>query len=139
MNRKIKECICDSTEKIEKINGLPICLAWFLQNMAGILVLDADMRMKMDYPTSYMGNDKIGGGKGKKNPKAIDYIKVLHGYDVLRNTAQFAQLQTFLEWFMEQDEPQPNWEDENEEGIMWYDHAFLVEKWNECAKRKGAK
>ena len=127
--RKIKTCICDSTKRIKADIGNPIlsiCLSHFLLNMAGILLLDSDYRLKTDYPDIEISGEKISG-KAKEHLELMDYLSVLHQYDLSRNMAQFTQLQGFLSWFLEQDEPN------NEDLIFWYDKRFLVDKWNEYA------
>ena len=132
--RKIKECICDSTEKVSMETGnpvFPICLGYFLKNMAAVLLLDADQRLMQDVPTVTTGKDKYDG-KAKDLATIFDIITVLRGDDLVRSMGQQMQLQGFLGWLMEEDEP-----DYFEDGdlTMWFDMDFLVEKWNEYIKR----
>lgn len=127
--RKIKDCIKDSVKRWG--NGmLPICLSGFLQSMTVILLMDCDQRLMIDNPDVSIGKDKYEG-KAKTTPTLLDYTKVLMGDDILRYTSQSMQLQGFIDWFIEQDEP----EDEDD-FILWYDSDFVIEKWNEYAKIK---
>lgn len=122
--RKIKDCIRDSVERLED-ETMPICLAWFLRSMAVILLLDSDMRLMNDYPSVQMGKEKYPG-KAKPHPTVLDYRDVLIGTDLSRHIAQGVQLQTFVDWFIEQNEPE-------DDELAWYDHDFVIQKWNEYA------
>lgn len=125
--RTIKECICDSMEKTED-GCLPICLSYFIRNMAALLVMDSDFRFFEDYPDVTM-NGITFGGKAKDNPSIFDVIHVLMGDDLIRGHLQFMQLQGFMIWFLEQNEPS-----ENDDLIMWYNLEFISEKWNEYVR-----
>ena len=129
--RKIKECICDSTERIEE-GILPICLADFLRSMTAILLMDTFQRLKTDNPTASIGGEEFGG-KAKTNPSIDDFLDVLIGDDLFRRTGQFMQLNGFIDWFLEQEEP-PEIEDDDEDFEMWYTENFLIKKWNEYAR-----
>lgn len=124
--RKIKQCICDSTKKLSD-GVFPIGLSYFLKTMALILLMDADQRLMMNYPTvSYSGEDF--DGEAVKNPKLINYVAVLNDIDLARSISQFTQLQGFLSWFLEQNEPI-----DDEELTTWFDNDYLIGKWNEYA------
>lgn len=132
--RKIKECITDSMEKIDFNCGgreLPIAFSWFLRSIATILIVDCNQRLNSDYIDVQIGGDKCSG-KAKTQPDIRDYVDVLSGNDLMRGVAQGIQLKGFLNWFIDQDEP------ENEDSL-WCDFDFVVNKWNEFAKMKGGK
>lgn len=130
--RKIKECICDSTEKTE--DGIfSICLSYFIINMAILLVLDSDMRLATPVPDLHTGGTLLSG-EAKEEPSVLDIKRVLKRDDLIRGTGQFIQLQGFLEWILEQDEPE---EPKNgDDFVMWYDIEFLGKKWNEYVRMK---
>ena len=130
--RKIKECICDSTEKVSMEIGNPIfpmCLTYFLTNMASILLVDADQRLMQDVPTMTMGKDKFEG-QAKEKPTIFDVLSIWNGNDMMRHMGQNMQLQGFLDWFMEQNEPEED---------MWFNMDFLVEKWNQYVCKEAIK
>lgn len=116
--RKIKECICDSTKKFED-GVFPICLSGFITSMSMLLIYDADMRLAMPQPDL----------KAKEKISTLDIINVLNGNDLFRHTGQFIQLQGFLMWILEQDEPK-----DDDDFIMWYDIDFIGKKWNEYVR-----
>ena len=132
--RKIKECICDSTKKFED-DVFPICLSRFITSMSILLVYDADMRLATPQP-DLEANGKTYSGEAKEKISTLDIINVLNGNDLFRHTGQFIQLQGFLMWILEQDEP-----GDNDDFIMWYDIDFIGKKWNEYVHmmRKKAK
>ncbi len=113
---KIKELLQRSCEKVNDYSGFPICMPYFIQSMATILVVDAHFRV----------------GRSKENVNIGDIISVLNQSDLLNSIGQFCQLNGFFEWFMEQEEPTQD--DEND--AMWYDLEFVGEKWNEYAKKR---
>lgn len=119
--RKIKECICDGTQKSE-YGALPISISNFLINMSIILVADAYERLKQDVYDVEIGDEKFSG-QSIDDPKLSDVLQVLNGNDFLRFSGQHLQLQSFINWFIDQEEPKG----------FWYEDDFLVEKWNEFA------
>ena len=133
--RKIKECICDSTEKFDD-STLSICLSYFIQNMANILVVDSGERLKREVPDMIIGGDRYEG-KAKTNPGLLDVISILNREDMIRSMGQHLQLHNFLIWFLEQDEPDETDDNDDEyEPCFWYDIDFLADKWNEFAQMK---
>lgn len=130
--RKIKECICDSLEKFATISGsevLPIGFGWFLRNMALILLADSKARLCQDVPVIDIGGYKSGGKAEEPTISAI--IRVLTHHDMIRGTGQSMQLQGFLDWILDQDEPDEL--DDDSDLVFWYSQEFLGEKWNEYA------
>ena len=127
MSRTIRKCICDSTKKIDAHYGsvLPLCLPKFIHLMARILAADSMLRLHNEMPSVKIGNEKYYGQAIEK-PTAIDIIDFLRGGDLLRGCQQTMQLQGFLEWFLDQSEP--------EDEVCWYDDEFVIEKWNEYAE-----
>lgn len=125
--RTIKECICDSTKKFED-GVFPICLSGFITSMSMLLIYDADMRLATPQP-DLKANGKTYSGEAKEKVSTLDIINVLNGNDLFRHTGQFIQLQGFLMWILEQDEP-----GDNDDFIMWYDIDFIGKKWNEYVR-----
>ena len=136
--RTIKECIAESVDVIEDINARSIALEGFLQTMSAILILDAHYRLSADRPIAKIGETKIGGGKAIEFPDVEDYISVITGGDMIRHTEQYSQLNEFLNWFLDQDEPifDPDDEDVDIEETLWYSRAFIGKKWNEYAEKR---
>ena len=107
----------------------PMCLTYFLTNMASILLVDADQRLMQDVPTMTMGKDKFEG-QAKEKPTIFDVLSIWNGNDMMRHMGQNMQLQGFLDWFMEQNEPEED---------MWFNMDFLVEKWNQYVCKEAIK
>lgn len=123
---KIKDCI---KVGVEPVNGniLPITMPYFLLHMAGILAYAASKLAEEDFPTVTIGGEK-SGGKGVKN-NVLPAVSVLIGADMTRRHALFMQTYGFFKWFIEQEAPN----DATDVFSFWYDHDFLVKKWNEYA------
>ena len=129
--RKIKECITDSMETVdytEKRKGLPLAFPCFLRSIAAILILDSNQRLSLESYDVQIGDDEYSG-KAKTHPDVHDYVDVLTGNDLMRGVSQQIQLQNFLNWFIDQDEPEDG-------DARWYDIPFVLDKWNEFAKMK---
>lgn len=127
--RKIKECITDSMETVDYTKrDLPLAFSWFLRSMATILILDSNQRLSLKSCDVQIWDDKYSG-KAKTHPDIHDYVDVLSGNDLMRSMSQEMQLQNFLNWFIDQNEPE-------NENTLWYDLDFMVDKWNEFAKMK---
>ena len=129
--RKIKECITDSMETVdytEKRKDLPLAFSWFLRSIATILILDSNQRLSLKSYDVQIGDDKYSG-KAKTHPDVHDYVDVLTGNDLMRSMSQEMQLQNFLNWFIDQNEPEGG-------DAQWYDIPFVLDKWNEFAKMK---
>ena len=127
--RKIKECINDSMSRIKLESGLemtPLCLGYFLTSMATILLFDARERVKAQYHQANIGDETLGGGIGKENPTIEDCLDVLSHRDFMRSISQQNQLNGFLNWFVEQNEP--------DDDVCWYELDFVAMKWNQFAK-----
>lgn len=123
--RKIKECLRDSVETrtVDGIKIMPFDLPVFLSAMTMALLGDACMRIEYN----------LDGTKTGKKAKIDDCVKVFSGNDMIRWTHQQMQLEGFLRWFMEQEEPS----EESEE--PWYYWTYVMDKWNEYAKENGAR
>lgn len=114
---------------VEPVNGNipPITMPCFLLHMAGILAYAASQLAEEDFPTVTIGGEK-SGGKGVKN-NVLPAVSVLIGADMTRRHALFMQTYGFFKWFIEQEAPN----DATDVFSFWYDHDFLVKKWNEYA------
>ena len=129
--RKIKECITDSMETVDytrERKGLPLAFPCFLRSTAAILIMDCNQRLNLDYSDAGVWGDKCSG-KAKTQPDIRDYVAVLSDNDLARSISQSIQFKDFLNWFIDQDEPE-------NESTSWYDLDFMVDKWNEFAKMK---
>lgn len=127
--RTIRECIKDSTDKLDT-GTLSIALSWFLRNMAVILVFDTYQRLGQEVADVFIDEYRISG-KIKENPDVFDYTSVLKGDDLMRSMAQGTQLQGFLEWWLDKNEPI-----DEESLTLWYDLNELGEAWNDYALQK---
>lgn len=113
---------------------MPLTLIEFVQSMAALLIMDADIRLAEDVPDVVI--DGIDGneisGRAVKNPTPHDCICVLTGGDFVRHQTQHLQFYGFLDWLMDQDVTDccP------EEDIIWPSAVYLAVKMNEYVEMK---
>lgn len=125
--RTIRECIADSLEPIDEVYTA-FALSGFIQSMACVVTGVTWQLLMNDMPTLEIEGEEAGGGKGKDDIRALDILRVLGGVDLLRGTTLTLQIQRFLVWFLDQDEP------DDEEGItIWWDERFVGDMWNTFA------
>ena len=137
---KIKEVMMESIE-LPKYNEAdsedlsdagPFAFTWFTIDLAAIYVYAAAQLLSMNMPTMVFGGNRTGGkGKRFEEIRAMDVLNVLTGTDMLRHSAVFQQALGFMNWYLEQEEPE---NEENEEPTGWNDAAYIEKKWNEYAR-----
>lgn len=128
------------TEKIAKHTGQtePFDFAWFTINMTGIVVAVCYDLLQADVGRLFL--DKKPLGTEKPNPENLrDIIAVINGEDMLRNMILTRQATEFFNWFLDQEEPGPEDEDDGGSPLAWCDMTFILRKWNEYASKASDK
>ena len=122
----VRDAINISLEKKDVENAECLDFSYLLMSTANVLVVCGDILLSKDFP-DYEDGDVEYSGKAVEKPGLLDYINVFAGYDLLRHTTLFAQLQKFINWWLDQ-------EAEEDPDKMWYDINTVAALWNEFAQ-----
>ena len=108
-----KEIVVDGEKQIS-YGGLPFPFPFLLQNMAGILYVNAVQLLK--------------------KPIDNDILGIMTGIDTIRGMHLCIHLMGFLEWWLEREAVINTSEDGSDE-IFWYDTKEMIDAWNEYTKK----
>lgn len=132
----VRETVIEALKDDREDSASDFMLSQFTLSLSVILASQALWLLSLDMPTIINnGIESSGKGQPVKNVKGRDVVRVLCGYDVIRNMSLFQQTIRFLNWLLNQKVPE-GLTDSDGCSICWYDLEFVNRMWNEFVEKK---
>ena len=132
----VRETVIEALKDNREDSASDFKLSRFTLSLSVILASQALWLLSLDMPTIISNGIESGGtGQPIKDVEGREVVRVLCGYDVIRNMSLFQQTIRFLNWLLNQEVPE-GLTDSDGCSICWYDLEFVNRMWNEFVDEK---
>lgn len=132
----VRETVIEALKDNREDSASDFKLSRFTLSLSVILASQALWLLSLDMPTIISNGIESGGtGQPIKDVEGREVVRVLCGYDVIRNMSLFQQTISFLNWLLNQEVPE-GLTDSDGCSRCWYDLEFVNRMWNEFVDEK---
>lgn len=132
--KKIREIIESEVQQKDDIPGYVVSLSEFMISFSALMVYLAHEMAIQPVPHLSLGKETFYGDA--REGTFEDCLAVLNGSDFYRSFQLSLAAREFLQWLLDQDEPD-SWNEKSEDyTYSWCDITFLAEKWNKFTEEK---